>query len=60
MFRLAGEMCTRCAPEYNCVRWRGRDLPPQAGIGVDERSQDGLLQAIRIYDDIGAPSTGVS
>jgi hypothetical protein len=45
----------RCALEYNCVRWGDHDLPPQAGIGVYERSPDGLLAAVRIYDDIEAP-----
>jgi hypothetical protein len=48
---------TRCALEFNCVRWGGHDLPPQAGIGIYERSQGGLLQAVRIYDDITAPTT---
>jgi ketosteroid isomerase-like protein len=46
---------TRCALEYNCVRWGSRDLPPQAGIGIYERSPDGLLAAVRVYDDIEAP-----
>jgi ketosteroid isomerase-like protein len=45
----------RCALEYNCVRWGSHDLPPQAGIGVYERSPDGLLAAVRVYDDIEAP-----
>jgi hypothetical protein len=35
----------RCALEYNCVRWGHRDLPPQ----------DGLLAAVRVYDDVQAP-----
>jgi hypothetical protein len=48
---------TRCALEYNCVRWGSHDLPPQAGIGVYERGPEGLLQAVRMYDDIEAPST---
>jgi hypothetical protein len=48
---------TRCALEFNCVRWGGHDLPPQAGIGIYERSQSGLLQAVRIYDDITPPIT---
>jgi SnoaL-like domain len=47
---------TRCALEYNCVRWGSRDLPPQAGIGVYERSREGLLRAVRMYDDIQAPA----
>ena len=46
----------RCALEYNCVRWGSYDLPAQAGIGVYERNQDGLLDAVRIYDDVEAPS----
>lgn len=46
----------RCAVEYNCVRWGGRALPPQAGIAVYERGQGGLLAAVRVYDDIEAPS----
>ena len=46
----------RCALEYNCVRWGGRDLPPQAGIGVYERGPDGLLAAVRVYDDVQPPA----
>jgi SnoaL-like protein len=46
----------RCALEYNCVRWGSHDLPAQAGIGVYERSPDGLLAAVRIYDDVEAPA----
>ena len=46
----------RCALEYNCVRWGSRDLPPQAGIGVYERGPDGLLTAVRVYDDVEAPA----
>jgi hypothetical protein len=45
----------RCALEYNCVRWGSHELPPQAGIGVYERDPDGLLAAVRIYDDVEAP-----
>jgi ketosteroid isomerase-like protein len=45
----------RCALEYNCVRWGGDELPPQAGLGVYERGPDGLLAAARVYDDIQAP-----
>jgi len=47
---------TRCALEYNCVRWGRRDLTPQAGIGVYERGPDGLLAAVRVYDDVEAPA----
>jgi hypothetical protein len=45
----------RCALEYNCVRWGSHDLPPQAGLGVYERGPDGLLAAVRAYDDVVAP-----
>jgi limonene-1,2-epoxide hydrolase len=45
----------RCALEYNCVGWGRRDLPPQAGLGVHERGPDGLLTAVRVYDDIEPP-----
>jgi ketosteroid isomerase-like protein len=47
----------RCAVEYNCIRWGSRDLPPQAGIGIYERDRDGRLAAVRVYDDIEAPTT---
>jgi hypothetical protein len=46
----------RCAVEYNCVGWGGHDLPPQAGIAVFDRAPDGLLAAVRVYDDIEPPS----
>jgi hypothetical protein len=45
----------RCALEYNCVRWGSHDLPAQAGLGVYERGPDGLLAAVRVYDDVDAP-----
>jgi limonene-1,2-epoxide hydrolase len=45
----------RCAVEYNCVRWGGRELPPQAGLCVCERGPDGLLAAVREYDDLEFP-----
>jgi ketosteroid isomerase-like protein len=45
----------RCAVEYNCVHWGSHDLTPQAGLAVHERSPDGLLAAVRVYDDIEAP-----
>ena len=45
----------RCALEYNCVRWGCHDLPPQAGLGVYERGPDGLLAAVRAYDDVESP-----
>ena len=45
-----------CAVEYTCVGWGGRDLPPQAGLGVYERGPNGLLAAARAYDDIERPA----
>jgi limonene-1,2-epoxide hydrolase len=47
---------TRCAVEYNCVRWGDRELPPQAGLCVCERGPDGLLAAVREYDDLETSS----
>jgi hypothetical protein len=47
---------TRCALEYNCVRWGTHDLPPQAGMAIFERGGDGLLKAARIYDDVVPPT----
>jgi limonene-1,2-epoxide hydrolase len=46
----------RCAVEYNCVRWGSHGLTPQAGIGIYERGQDGLLAAARVYDDVEPPA----
>jgi len=46
----------RCALEYNLVRWGSQDLPPQAGLGVYERDRDGLLAAVRVYDDVETPA----
>jgi hypothetical protein len=46
----------RCAVEYNCVRWGIHDLPAQAGLGVYERGADGLLAAVRAYDDVEPPA----
>jgi hypothetical protein len=45
----------RCALEYNCLRWGSHDLPPQAGLAVYERGPDGLLAAVRSYDDVDPP-----
>jgi hypothetical protein len=50
----------RCVLEYNCVRWGRHDLPPQAGLGVYERGPDGLLAAVRVYDDVEAPIDDLS
>jgi ketosteroid isomerase-like protein len=46
----------RCVLEYNCVRWGDYELPPQAGLGVYERGPNGLLAAVRVYDDVEAPA----
>ena len=46
---------TRCALEYNCVRWGSVELPPQAGVAVYERGASGRLAAARVYDDVQAP-----
>jgi SnoaL-like domain len=45
----------RCALEYNCIRWGRDQLPPQAGLAVYDRTPDGLLAAIRAYDDVEPP-----
>jgi hypothetical protein len=37
------------------VRWGAADLPPQAGLAVYERGNNGLLAAVRVYDDIEPP-----
>jgi hypothetical protein len=47
---------TRCALEYNCVRWGSEAVPPQAGIGIFERGPGGLPAAARLYHDIEAPA----
>jgi ketosteroid isomerase-like protein len=44
-----------CAVEYNCVQWAGRAMTPQAGLAIYERRPDGLLAAVRVYDDIEPP-----
>ena len=48
----------RCAVEYTCARWGGRDLRPQAGLAVFERDAQGLLAGVHLYDDIEPPSGG--
>jgi hypothetical protein len=45
----------RCVVEYSMVRWGAADLPPQAGLAVYERGNNGLLAAVRVYDDIEPP-----
>jgi ketosteroid isomerase-like protein len=42
----------RSALEFNYVRWGSHDLPAQAGMAVYERGPDGLLAAVRLYDDV--------
>ncbi len=51
---------TRCAIEYNCVRWGKDAIPPQAGIAVYERGGSGRLVAARIYDDVSPPAASDS
>ena len=46
----------RCAVEFNWVRWGRHDMPPQAGISVYERGPDGLLAAVRTYQDVTPPA----
>lgn len=41
--------------EYVCDRWGPADLPAQAGSAVYVRSATGLLDAVRIYDDVAPP-----
>lgn len=41
--------------EYVCDRWGPADLPAQAGSAVYVRSSSGLLDAVRIYDDVSPP-----
>jgi hypothetical protein len=44
-----------CALEYNVVRWGKTELPPEAGVAVYVRGQNGRLAAARIYDDSDPP-----
>jgi len=44
-----------CALEYNLTRWGRHPVPSQAGLLVHERGPDGLLAAVRAYDDIAPP-----
>jgi limonene-1,2-epoxide hydrolase len=46
----------RCAVEFNWVRWGRHDIPPQAAISVYERGPDGLLAAVRTYQDVAPPA----
>ncbi len=39
------------ALEYTLVGSRGRDVPPQAGLALYERSDTGLIRELRVYDD---------
>jgi len=39
------------ALEYTLVRSRGKDVPPQAGLALYERSDTGLIRELRVYDD---------
>jgi SnoaL-like domain len=44
-----------CALEYNVARWGRTELPPQAGVAVYVRGQNGKLVGARIYDDADPP-----
>jgi hypothetical protein len=44
-----------CALEYNVVWWGKTELPPEAGIAVYVRGENGKLAAARIYDDADPP-----
>lgn len=46
----------RCVLEYNVTRWGRVRLQSQPGAAVFERSSTGLLQAVRLYDDIELPA----
>jgi hypothetical protein len=46
---------TRCAIEFNAVRWGQTELPRQAGVAVYEPGRSRLLAAARIYDDVTPP-----
>jgi SnoaL-like domain len=41
-----------CALEYTVVSVHGKTVAPQAGLAVYERGDNGLLQAVRVYEDI--------
>ena len=51
---------SRCAIEYNAVRWGKDQIPPQAGMAVYERGPSGRLAAARIYDDVTPPEASDS
>jgi SnoaL-like domain len=44
-----------CALEYNVVRWGRTEMPPEAGVAVYVRGENGRLAAARIYDDSDPP-----
>jgi hypothetical protein len=44
-----------CALEYNVVARGGTPVPPQAGLAVYVRGDDGAIVAARIYDDATTP-----
>lgn len=49
-----------CALEYNVARWGTTELPPQAGVAVYVRGQNGKLAAARIYDDVDPPAAATA
>ncbi len=44
-----------CALEYNVVQWGRTVVPPEAGVAVYVRGENGALSAARIYDDSDPP-----
>lgn len=40
-----------CALEYTLVRLAGKDVPPSGGLAIYERGDNGLIRALRFYDD---------
>jgi hypothetical protein len=44
-----------CAFEFTLVRLAGRDVPAQGGLLVYERGDNGLIRALRAYDDGVSP-----
>ncbi|MFI6074341.1 nuclear transport factor 2 family protein [Actinoplanes sp. NPDC051343] len=41
-----------CVVEFNCLRFAGRELSPQAGLAVYQRGPGGLLAGVRVYGDL--------
>ena len=48
---LVSDDGSACVLEFTAVRWGSQPIVPQAGVAVYEHA-DGLLRAVRIYDEI--------